>query len=211
MATIFCYLPTLAAAYLAPTLPDDPFSVEFAWLWLAGLPVAAVSAVFSGWITLVLIPPPVATSSVAPFGRVLVHGAPLLLAAIIVYAGTMIGMFLLLVPGILWSLATIVALPASVVERLGPKTAVLRSFDLTKGLWGLILGYTLVMYRPFGFMSLLIDPPLIDWPNAQVAEPSPLSRYGVRPILDAIWTAFSCAVGASIYRELAPNAQRVNG
>jgi hypothetical protein len=210
MATIFCYLPTLAAAYLLPGRPDDLFSIEFVWRTLAALPVSVLSAVFAGWVALVLISSPANASSMTLFGRVLAHGMPLLLAGLTVSAGGLIGMFLFIVPGVLWSLATTVALPACVVERLGPKSAILRSFGLTDKRWAIIFVYTLVIFLPFGALSWLIDPPVIDWTTGQAVEASHLTRYVIRPILDSSWIVISCAFGAAVYRELAGKSGRTD-
>lgn len=82
-------------------------------------------------------------------GAMLKQGArrtlPLTAALLLVMLAVMGGYVLLIVPGIMIALATSVALPAVVVEGLGPTAAFRRSLELTRGYrWRLLGGFFLV-------------------------------------------------------------------
>lgn len=65
---------------------------------------------------------------------------PVLLTSITVTAIVFGGLLLLIIPGIIVSAGLVVAMPACVVERIGPFQSVSRSFNLTSGYKGSIFG-----------------------------------------------------------------------
>jgi hypothetical protein len=70
---------------------------------------------------------------------------PLLVTSILVGVGVSIGLFLIVVPGVLLYLAWAAAAPAAVMERSGPGAALQRSTRLTRGHRGRIFGMTLLI------------------------------------------------------------------
>jgi hypothetical protein len=73
----------------------------------------------------------------APFGRMVAvgfrRGLPVVGTGFVVWLGTVAGIVLLFVPGILFLVASCVAVPAAVVERPGVFGSIGRSFALTRG------------------------------------------------------------------------------
>ncbi len=66
------------------------------------------------------------------------RGLPIVAVGVLLWVGIMLGMVLLLVPGLMLLVASCVAIPAAVVERPGTFGAIRRSFALTRGYrWGL--------------------------------------------------------------------------
>lgn len=73
-------------------------------------------------------------ASVAAMLRVGVRrGLPVVGVGLLAWLGTVLGLFLLVVPGVILGVATCVAIPAAVVERPGVVGAIRRSFALTRG------------------------------------------------------------------------------
>lgn len=58
---------------------------------------------------------------------------PVIVAALLVYLLVVVGLVLLVVPGLFLACALVVTVPAVVVERAGPLAAIRRSFRLTRG------------------------------------------------------------------------------
>ncbi len=66
------------------------------------------------------------------------RGLPVVATGFLLWLAVVLGLFLLVVPGVLILVATCVAIPAAVVERPGIVAAIRRSFALTRGnRWGL--------------------------------------------------------------------------
>ncbi len=61
------------------------------------------------------------------------RGLPVIAVGLLLWLGIAFGMLLLVVPGVLFMVATCVAIPAAVVERTGTIGAIRRSFALTRG------------------------------------------------------------------------------
>jgi hypothetical protein len=102
-----------------------------------------------------------------------------------------LGLILLIVPGLILYAMWFVAVPACVVERLGPWTSLRRSRDLTKGHRWKLCGLALLPIVPnlgitFGLATAAgpIVGPIITW-------------FGT-----AIWAAFAAVVGAVTYHDL---------
>lgn len=83
-------------------------------------------------------------------GAGLRHCLPLLLLAIVTGLGLILGLLLLIVPGIILSVVWSVAVPAKIAERTGVLQALSRSRDLTRGrrwpIFGLFLVYIVVVW-----------------------------------------------------------------
>src|SRR5215510_5983938 len=102
-----------------------------------------------------------------------------------------IGLILLIIPGLTLYAMWFVAVPACVVERLGPWTSVRRSRDLTQGHRWKLCGLALLPIIPslvitFGLATAAgpIVGPIISW------------------FCTGIWAAFAAVVGAVTYHDL---------
>lgn len=83
-------------------------------------------------------------SMIETLTRGFVQLVPVLIASILMGLGITLGFFLLIVPGVILMLFWAVAIPACVVERLGPVASLKRSAELTKGFRGKILGLIII-------------------------------------------------------------------
>lgn len=136
----------------------SPFAVTFglvyAWMpWAGGvprqeeLPKLAIAMVGVGLLTLVLT---VIQAGAVTYGTVrhlsgerarfadmlgagFRRGLPVVGVGLLLWLGTVLGTLLLVVPGMLFMVATCVAVPAAVVEKPGVFGAIRRSFALTRG------------------------------------------------------------------------------
>jgi uncharacterized membrane protein len=81
---------------------------------------------------------------------------PIIGIAILATLGIMIGMLLLIVPGIMLALRWSVAVPACVVENQGPLTAMRRSAELTRGHRWKIFGMFLLVLVIVLVVSLIV-------------------------------------------------------
>jgi hypothetical protein len=122
------------------------------------------------------------------FGAVL--GAALLGSLI-----TIVLAMLLIVPGIMAVCALYVALPACVLERLGPLNSLRRSRDLTRGARWRILGMILVVGLISGVMSGIAG-------GAVGATRHPVAVGIVSYVASAIASAFHAVLTAVTYRDL---------
>ena len=142
----------------------------------------------------------------ADFSQCLGVGAANILTAfviaIITTTGVVLGMLLLLVPGIILGLAWSVALPAAVVEKLNPLEALSRSWRMTDGHRGAILllgllyvALSFVMNLVFGAVGAVSAVGGIEtmlWTTAVV----------ITPLAQTVVSVFAAAGVASIYFEL---------
>lgn len=71
---------------------------------------------------------------------------PLIAVTLLVSGGVAVGAVLLVVPGIFLYVAWSLAVPAVVLERAGPITALRRSMALVRGSWWRVLGILVVVY-----------------------------------------------------------------
>jgi len=105
-----------------------------------------------------------------------------------------VGLILLIIPGLILYAMWFVAVPACVVERLGPWTSLRRSRDLTKGHRWKLCGLALLPIIPslgitFGLATAAgpVVGPIIGW------------------FCTGIWAAFAAVVGAVTYHDLRVN------
>jgi uncharacterized membrane protein len=123
--------------------------------------------------------------------------------SILVSLGVFVGLILFIIPGIILALRWSVALPACVVENLGPIAAMRRSADLTKGhrwqIFGLFVLIIVVAVIAFAVIGALVGMGLL-------AAPETLGRLVllgiVTVIITAIVTAYFNVVAAMIYHDL---------
>ncbi len=123
--------------------------------------------------------------------------------SILVSLGIFVGLILFIVPGIILALRWAVALPACVVENLGPLAAMRRSAELTKGhrwqIFGMFVLIMLVFFVAFAIIGGLIG-------SGVLAAPEGFGRLLlagiVSVIITAILTAYFNVVAAMIYHDL---------
>jgi hypothetical protein len=146
----------LGAALLLPAPEPDPgdATVVFALVGLVVLLMVPLALVVLGGITYGVFR--WLAGQKAGLGEMLGQGARrivgLFLAGALMGLATLAGYLLLVVPGILVATAASVALPAVVVERLGPVRALRRSFQLTRGhRWSLFAAFLAILGIQFVF------------------------------------------------------------
>jgi len=107
----------------------------------------------------------------------------------------LVGLILLIVPGLILSTLWFVVLPACVVEQLGPWTSLRRSRELTRGHRWKVLGLTvLLMIGTFAGGSVIES-----WVTAAT---SPTVGVVSDWMWTAIWTAFTATITIVTYHEL---------
>jgi hypothetical protein len=108
--------------------------------------------------------------------------------------GIWAGLLLLIVPGIMFAVRWSMALPACVVEGLGPLTSMKRSAELTKG----------HRWKLFGvFLLLMIVSWIVGWLIGFVLRPTDLVIANIGSVIwSAAWTAFWYVVLVMIYHDL---------
>jgi hypothetical protein len=166
-------------------------------IWVIGFPLLMVMGMFSSAIILHGTlqdmrkrPVNLLASLDVAFRRLL----PLVLLALLEIVLTMLGLVLLIVPGIMFYTMWLVSGAVCVVERTGPWRSMRRSQELTKGHRWKIFGLLLVLILP-GLISHLLDLIL----NATVGATAAAIGH-------AIWStaasAFSAVVIAVTYYDL---------
>lgn len=133
----------------------------------------------------------------ATIGEMLGAGArrlwPLFLTGLLVLLMTLVGYIFLIVPGIWLAVATSVALPAVMAERLGATSAVGRSFTLTVGARGAVFGAFLAM-GAIGMAAGLVV--------RLVEAASPVAGLVANLALNAVITPLAWLVPAVAYHDL---------
>lgn len=108
---------------------------------------------------------------------------------------TMVGLVLLIVPGLILSTLWFVVLPACIVEQLGPWTSLRRSAELTRGHRWKVLGLTLLLMIGTFVGSSVIE----SWVTAAT---SPVVGTVSDLMWTAIWTAFTATTTIATYQQL---------
>ena len=136
---------------------------------------------------------------------------PLLAISILVFIGLAIGFMLLIVPGIILAMRWAVAVPACVVENLGPISSLRRSAELTKGHRWKIFGMTVLILVLF-IIALVIVGALVG--TGVVVVPQGVGRGLLAAILfviiSGIVTAYFNVIAAMIYHDLRTVKEGVN-
>lgn len=136
------------------------------------------------------------------FGPLLTVGLTMILPMIAIgllsAIGIMIGYLLLIVPGIILSLAWLVVAPVYVQERIGLLEAFGRSMELTRGVrWKLLLLMILL-----GIGLSILSVPVAGIVNVIESMKVPLVGPILNGVLGAVSSMISVTVTASIYVEL---------
>ena len=130
---------------------DDPRTSDLAGFFVVGMRESIVELICSVWLQAGLAFGVVRhlrggePGFVETFYQSVRMLLPAALVALIVAIATALGLFLLIVPGIIIALVLWVAVPAAVVERSGVR-ALGRSAELTNGYKGQIFGLALILF-----------------------------------------------------------------
>jgi hypothetical protein len=119
---------------------------------------------------------------------------PIIAVSILAALGTGLGAMLLLVPGVILAIMWSVALPACVVEGLGPIASLRRSANLTKGYRWKIFGIFLLL-----MVVSLVGAGLIGLLSFQLG---PVVTAIVHFVLNAVWAAYFNSLLVMIYHDL---------
>src|SRR5262249_13004998 len=104
----------------------------------------------------------------------------------------LVGLILLMIPGLILYAMWFVAVPACVVERLGPRAGFARSRGLTKG----------HRWKLCGLALLLIIPSLFDITFGLATAAGPIVGLIINWFCSGIWAAFAAVVGVVTYHDL---------
>jgi hypothetical protein len=215
LALVFGYLPAVAVGWattlLAGAPPEPGVAPDFGLMLeriglLQALAVlaGAVSWLLQGGVALIAVADG-AERSEEIGGRLtdLMGNAPMiLLTGAIARLGILLGTMLLIVPGVLLSLAWTVCPAVAAVEGKGFMDIFRRSADLTRGYRGPLFGIALL----FGVagavlvftVRALAGAPLL----ANVGTQPPLLTFVLQPALSAVFAAVGGCVNAAAYLEL---------
>jgi hypothetical protein len=179
-----------------------PWTVESVAWSLGQVGPSLTGSLFQAWIALELANDLDPTKRDRSLSVVFARFLPLAALGAVLYLGGVVGFLALIVPGVLWGLATFVAMPAAAVERVGVIPAIRRSLELTRGHRSTIFGYVLVAFAPLTLAAMLLDEIATGWAPLGVANQAPVVLLGIRPLTDALIGLFSAAYGAAFYQEL---------
>jgi len=194
LAAVTVALPVELYLRLVPYVPLQ-FSLSSAVYTLGAFVSYSPAAVLTAWMALC------ASGEERPIGRAIVGGLLLTLLYFIVLVAGMLGLFALIIPGILWSLATTVAVPAAAVDRMGIKNALIRSFDLTEGRRGMILVISIVVMLAPVLAVVAFEFALNGW-RLLSPEENPIITNITRPVTDTLVTMWGSALTAAVYIDL---------
>jgi hypothetical protein len=126
--------------------------------------------------------------------RSLARFLPILGFAILYAIALMVGFILLIIPGIILFIMWTVALPACVVEGLGPVDCMSRSAELTKGYRWKILGIVILLSIISG---------VINWILGMIAaQGGIITRAAITLLWTGVWSAYWNCVLVMIYHDL---------
>jgi hypothetical protein len=198
IVTLIAYSPTLLVAGLQTTEPVEPLeAIAQALLALLGVVLLMILSTLSYAIILHAAfqdmrrrPVRLAESLAIGLSRFF----PLIGLAFVAGFLMLLGLVLLIIPGLMLYTMWFVGVPACVVERLGPWTSLRRSRELTKGYrWKLFALALLLLVANIG--SSVIEAVL-------EAVGGSIAGLGGQLIWTGIWAAFSAVVIAVTYYDL---------
>jgi hypothetical protein len=147
----------------------------------------------------------------ATFGQCLASGfsraLPLLGIGILVGLGVGVGALLLIVPGIIFYLMWLVAIPVTVIERRGVIDSMSRSGDLTSGARWTIFALMLIVWAVTigaGMISGAVSAAIIGLNSASqtVRDGLPIAALAVAAVVTTLVTVFTSALPTALYVEL---------
>jgi hypothetical protein len=132
-------------------------------------------------------------------GTSIMHGLnrffPLIGGIFLIAIGAMLGLVLLVIPGIMLIVRWYIFAPVCVVEKLGPLASMKRSAQLTEGnRWKL---FALIVI--LGIIGAIASALIV---LALSATLSPMAALGMRGIWQAVWSAFTNVLTVVIYLDL---------
>jgi hypothetical protein len=194
LAAMTATLPAELYLRLVPYV-QPAFSTSFALYTLGSFAAFSPAAVLTGWMALDV------SGEDRPLTRATKRALPLIFIYFVVTTVGMVGLLAFIVPGILWSLATAVAVPAAAVERLGMKNAIIRSLDLTKDRRGMIFVISIVVMLPPVMAVGLFELAMNGW-HLLSAQENLIITNVTRPITDTLVTMWGSALTAALYVDL---------
>ena len=152
LALVLVGAPRFGIMYLQSTLLDERPDLA-SWAPLAGGLVSLVTTyILQGALTRASVDDlsKKGVSIGAALGDGLRYFFPLFIVALLVGLGTLIGLILLVIPGLFLMVRWAVSAPAALIEREGPTHSIGRSAELTEGhrwaIFGLVLLYVVFAY-----------------------------------------------------------------
>jgi hypothetical protein len=214
LALLFGYLPSIAVGWLTPIMAGPPVqpgmtpdlgatfgrvglveclafvAAGFGWLLQGGVAIVAVADALGESADL--------TGLTKAFGR-----APLtFLLGVVATLGIVLGTFLLIVPGVLLSLAWSAGPAVAAVEDRGFLGTLRRSADLTRGhrwaLLGIVFLFGLAAFVVSFAARLSVGLPLLATNTPQ----PPIFVFLLQPAVSAVMAAVTAAVISAAYLEL---------
>lgn len=122
--------------------------------------------------------------------------------ALLVYVGIYVAMFLILVPGMILSVAWCIATPVLIVEGLGPVQALGRSAKLTRGNRWPIFGVMAVVWIAIAIIQLTVMSVSTGGLNLARWRTEPFLIYVVAPISGSVIHMILTVAVVSTYIEL---------
>jgi|SRR5580658_5924820 hypothetical protein len=188
----FCLLGALyAAPNLIPAPPGKEVSALAPLLQLLFTPITQAIVVYATFQDLRGRPFAITES----FRRGLSRFFPIIGLSICWVIVIVIGFGMLVVPGVLFLTMFLVALPACVVERLGPIESMTRSAELTKGHRWKVLGLLLLLGLAVMVGSFILGAILLLWSGTTA------STIGIL-VLQALFGAYESIIVAVLYSDL---------
>lgn len=198
LAFVTLYIPILVAGFVLGDPPRQFFSWDLVWWALRAIPFTAIGVTYYAWIAFQLFD---GNTRKSRLKEVLSRGNSLFFTNLIVVAVATVGIMVFVLPGALWGLACTVALPVAAVERLGPRDAIKRSFELTAGHRWSIFGLSIALFLPLALLSFLIELAVVGG-HVELLLPHSAFRNVADPIQAALNAMVGGAFAAAIYNEL---------
>jgi hypothetical protein len=182
----------------------NPLAIFSSPGYIIGLILSVVGVVmFQGFVTHVVVQGHrgITVSAADAFKVALGKAIPLAILGILIYLGLVVGLLLIIIPGIILGVMWSVATPALVVENVGPVAALGRSRALTKGYRWAIFGLVVVAVLISFALSMAIFG--FNFAAMSAASASPTSPQIIGNVLVTCLTSiiYSCGC-AAIYSEL---------
>lgn len=188
-ALLLAGLPDWATTYLSErfALNEQDFMAVFGWTAVSILMMLATNTALQAAVAVI--------AQDRPRSNTAALVVPVVALSLVTGLGVMAGFVLLIVPGIILSLAWYVAAPAMVAERLGVVAAIKRSNHLTGNARGAIFGLSLaigLVAMLFGWLTQLVSSAVDN------AVFSAIATAAVQTLIGAI----SASLALSVYEEL---------
>jgi hypothetical protein len=205
LMSVLVYSPYVACAYLLTRtdISDLKTKAIVSLLFLLSLVLSQI--VLTGAVTFAVIQQ--LRGQPAGIGRCLIVGLsrilPVVAVAFLYFLAVMAGFFLLVIPAFIFLCMFYVVVPATVVEDVGPFTAMGRSRDLTRGFKWTIFGIIFVMW----ILTVLIQLPA---PFALTYVGDLDLRFGLQMALQLLFVPLNSVIAAVVYHDLRVGKEGAN-